>query len=220
MGVVPPLPGFLADLRRLADLHGCLPIFDEVVSGFRHCFGPVANVLGVRPDLICYGKAIGGGLPVGAYAGRDDVMSLLEERGSVFQGGTFAGSALTMAAGLSQLRLIQRESINDKLDELGAYLEKALCERFSRHKLPYSAQRYGSLVTPILVPNLRRLCNHHEVERQDKSMFRTVHRNLLRKNTLVPPTIEEPIFISSLHTTDDLDVLADAFVAGVLGHND
>jgi glutamate-1-semialdehyde 2,1-aminomutase len=218
MGVVPPVEGFLSKLRQLADEHGCILIFDEVVSGFRHRFGPVADAFGVRPDLVCYGKIIGGGLPVGAYAGRKDLMGLLEQRGSVFQGGTFAGSALTMAAGLAQLKILQRDRVNEALETQGAFLQQALLERFREAGRPFGVQRHGSLVTPVLVPGKERLFNHADVELQDKNLFRTIHRTMLAKGILLPPTIEEPIFISALHTRDDLVALADAFVAGALVH--
>jgi glutamate-1-semialdehyde 2,1-aminomutase len=213
MGVIPPEPAFLAELRSLADAVGAVLIFDEVVSGFRHRFGPVSDELGVRPDLITFGKIIGGGLPIGAFSGREDLMALLVERGSVFQGGTFAGSPLTMAAGLAQLGVLKRDDVPTRTNLLAARLAAQLREGFVRHGLPFSVQHYGSLVTPVLAPGKTRLFGYADVEQQDKALFRRIYGDLLRSGYAVPPTIEEPIFVSACHTPEDIDGLAQCYAA-------
>lgn len=211
MGVIPPAEGFLAGLRALADEAGTILIFDEVVSGFRHRFGPVADNLGIRPDLIAFGKIIGGGLPVGAFGGRRDLMSLLVARGRVFQGGTFAGSPLTMAAGLAQLSVLRRTDALARTNDLAAMLAVRLRDEFKRLSLPFSAQSYGSLVTPILVGGRTSLSCYNDVAQQDRELFSRIYSRLLFAGFALPPTIEEPIFVSACHTEDDVGALANAF---------
>lgn len=218
MGVIPPSENFLHELRRLADRSGTILIFDEVVSGFRHRYGPVADAFGVRPDLITFGKIIGGGLPVGAVGGREDLLSLLVSRGSVFQGGTFAGNPVTMLAGLAQLDVMRRDNVIDKVTALGERLAARLQHAFSEGELPYSSQHFGSLVTPILVPRQKVLRNYAEVELQDKPLFAHIHRQLLARGIALPPTIEEPIFVSACHSERDIDDLAEAYADAAVSH--
>lgn len=219
MGVIPPMPGFLQGVRELATRNGIVLIFDEVVSAFRHRFGPVADSLDVTPDLVTFGKIIGGGLPVGAFGGRNELMSLLVSKGSVFQGGTFAGSPLTMAAGLAQLQVLERDDVYERICGLAARLTRTLRDGFQASGLKFSAQNFGSLVTPVLCDRADGLKGYSDVSLQDKTVFRRIFADLLEAGIAIPPTIEEPIFISACHTESDIDSLASTFVESAVRHS-
>ncbi|MCA3155571.1 MAG: glutamate-1-semialdehyde 2,1-aminomutase [Burkholderiales bacterium] len=212
MGLVPPTPEFLEELRRLCTNHGALLIFDEVVSGFRLCYGSVSNVLGVVPDLITFGKIIGGGTPIGAFGGRRDLMTLLVEPGGVFQGGTFAGNAMSMAAGLRTLDILQNEGVYDLLEKLGALYEEITMDGLKRKDLPFGFVRRGSLFSYVLVPGLTACTSFTDVERQDKALFSRLHRSMASRGYLFPPTIEEPAFISAAHTEKEITQSANAAI--------
>lgn len=219
MGLVPGTEAFLTGLRALCDEYGAVLIFDEVVSGFRLCYGAASNMLGVRPDLTTFGKIIGGGTPVGAYGGRADIMALVAQQGGVFQGGTFAGNPLTMAAGLATLEVLANEEIYDKLDRLGSCYEQTTVELFRRQGLPFTIVRRGSLLSYVLVPGLAQCRNFADVARQDRALFQRLHLHLTTEGYLLPPTIEEPIFISAAHTIEqvtDCARLAAEWIASVM----
>ena len=142
MGVVPPAPGFLEGLRKLTKRHGIVLIFDEVITGFRLCYGGAQTLFGIRPDLTCLGKIIGGGLPVGAYGGRRKIMKLVSPSGPVYQAGTLSGNPLAVAAGLAQLKTLRtRKGIYRKLEESGRRLESAF--------QGMTVNRMGSMLTPF-----------------------------------------------------------------------
>src|SRR6202044_3384355 len=122
-GLIPPLPGFLETMRELCTAHGTVLIFDEVMTGFRLARGGAQELLGIQPDLSCFGKVIGGGLPVGAVGGRADIMDFLAPLGPVYQAGTLSGNPLAMAAGLAQFKLLEEQDIFSKLEKLGAQFE-------------------------------------------------------------------------------------------------
>ncbi|EON12906.1 aspartate aminotransferase family protein [Pandoraea sp. SD6-2] len=218
MGVIPPMPGFLQGVRELATRSGIVLIFDEVVSAFRHRFGPVADSLEVMPDLITFGKIIGGGLPVGAFGGRKELMSLLVSKGSVFQGGTFAGSPLTMAAGLAQLEVLERDDVHVRICALADRLACLLRDGFHASGLKFGAQHFGSLVTPVLCDRPDGMKGYNDVSLQDKTVFRKIFADLLEAGFAIPPTIEEPFFISACHTESDVDSLACTFVESAVRH--
>lgn len=209
MGIVPPLPEFLGEARRLCDDSGALLIFDEVVSGFRFCFGSVSKILGVTPDLVTYGKIIGGGLPVGAYGGRAEVMDILTKSGGVFQGGTFAGSPVTMAAGLAQLRQLREPGFYEEMGRKGALVRDGLRRGFEGLGLPFAVQGMGSLFSIILIDGLDAMRNSQDVARQNAALFSALHKGLVDRGYLLPPSIEEPGFISAAHTDDQLHTLVD-----------
>lgn len=204
MGLVPPLPGFLEALRRLCNQYGALLIFDEVVSGFRLCFGSVSKLFKVEPDLIIFGKIIGGGTPVGAYGGRAELMSRIAKPGGVFQGGTFAGNALTMAGGLQTLQILARDGFYERLEGLGQLYETVTLDGFARHGLPYGFLRRGSLFSYVLIENKGRCENYDDVQQQDAELFAEFHLEMAKRGFLFPPTIEEPGFISAAHSVDDV----------------
>ena len=152
MGVVPPTPGFLQSLREITRQHGALLIFDEVITGFRIGWGGAQALYAIEPDLTCLGKIVGGGLPVGVYGGRREIMELIAPIGPVYQAGTLSGNPLTMAAGLATLRLLQAPDAYQRLDSLAAQLEDGLHRVATAADAPLTVQRAGSLLTPFFCP--------------------------------------------------------------------
>lgn len=181
MGVVAPEPGFLAGLRRLCDRHDALLIFDEVITGFRVAPGGAQQLYGVRPDLTVLGKIVGGGLPVGAYGGRADLMSLVAPEGPVYQAGTLAGHPAVMAAGEATLQLLD-ETAYARLEKLGEALEEGL-------RGVGRVARVGSMLTVFL---------------DGEAAFADFHRRLRSRGVLIPPSQQEAWFISTAHTEEDV----------------
>jgi len=212
MGLVLPEPGFLEELRAACDRSGALLIFDEVVTGFRFCYGSIANLLGVQPDLVTFGKIIGGGTPIGAYAGRREHMSLLEDAGGVFQGGTFAGNPLSMAAGLAMLAELREPGFYDRLDGLGQSLEDALVAGLAGDGLGYGLVRAGSAASLVLIEGAPPVRCHSDAARQDAELYGRLHLELMCAGFLLPPSIDEVFFLSAAHTADDVTRLATAVV--------
>ena len=210
MGFVKPLPGFHETIRDMCHRYGALLIFDEVVTGFRFNFGGVCTALGIDPDLITFGKIIGGGTPVGAYGGKAHLMKEVALGGRVFQSGTFAANPLTMAAGNAVLDVLSKPGFYASLETNGAMLEDAVTTRFRRKGLPYRFSRYGALAGVALRKTSEPLKSYRDVKEQDYALFRKVHRAMMERGFLLPPSLEEPIFLSAAHTRADLLGFADA----------
>jgi len=151
VGVVPPEPGYLEGLRELCDASGTLLIFDEVMTGFRVAYGGAQGLYSVRPDLTCLGKIIGGGLPVGAYGGRPELMNQISPAGPIYQAGTLSGNPLSMAAGMATLSLLEDSSVYTQLEGLGSRLEKGLNEAAKAAGVHVAVQRVGSMITPFFL---------------------------------------------------------------------
>ncbi len=215
MGLVRPDRGFLEGLREICDEHHALLIFDEVVVGYRVQLGSVTNWCGVTPDLITYGKIIGGGTPVGLYGGKAEIMDQLDRAGGVFQGGTFAGNPLTMAAGLATMDILEQENFYTDLNGLGVAFEAALLKGLRKAGVPFTVDRIGSMFSLILAPGLERLKSRADVARQDSHLFSRLHMDLASKGFLLPPSIEEPGFISSVHKATELRALAEAIATSL-----
>jgi glutamate-1-semialdehyde 2,1-aminomutase len=186
VGVVPPLPGYLDGLRSVTRRHGALLIFDEVITGFRIARGGAQERYGVTADLTVLGKIIGGGLPVGAYGGRADLMCLVAPDGPVYQAGTLSGNPLAMAAGIATLRQLSA-SVYERLEEAGARLEAGLCDAASVAGASVRVSRVGSLLTAFV------------------DDFPTFFHGMLDAGILLPPSQHEAWFISAAHRDEDLD---------------
>jgi glutamate-1-semialdehyde 2,1-aminomutase len=208
MGVVPPEPGFLEGLRRLTRAYGSLLIFDEVVTGFRLCYGGAQTLYGVEPDITCLGKVIGGGLPVGAYGGRREIMSMVAPEGPVYQAGTLAGNPLAMAAGIATLRLLQQEDPYDRLEALASRLEEGLREAIAEAEAPAIVQRVGSMLTifftsvPVRDYASARSCDTHR--------FARFFARMLEQGFLIPPSQFEAWFLSLAHTQEEVAATIEA----------
>jgi glutamate-1-semialdehyde 2,1-aminomutase len=202
MGVVPPQEGFLQALRDATRACGALLIFDEVITGFRLARGGAQAVFGVEPDLTCLGKIIGGGLPVGAFGGRTDVMEQLAPLGPVYQAGTLAGNPVTMTAGRETLALLDTTGYA-RLEALGARLAGGLEEILARRGVRGCVQRAGSLLTLFFgITQARSLA---EVEQLDRGAFQKFFFAMLERGFYLPPSPFEAMFLSLAHSETDVD---------------
>jgi glutamate-1-semialdehyde 2,1-aminomutase len=207
-GLIPPLPGFLETLRDLCTSHGTLLIFDEVMTGFRLGRGGAQELLGVRPDLSCFGKVIGGGLPVGAFGGRADIMDFLAPLGPVYQAGTLSGNPLAMAAGLAQLKVLEEQDIFAKLEQSGAQLEAETRAALKSAGLDYPFYRYGSMFCLFFTNQpVHRL---DDARTSDLKHFARFFHALLGAGIYIAPSQFETGFISAAHTAQDLEQTARA----------
>jgi glutamate-1-semialdehyde 2,1-aminomutase len=196
VGVIPPLPGYLEGLRRLADDSGTILIFDEVITGFRVAHGGAQARYGVTPDLTVLGKIIGGGMPVGAYGGRRDLMATVAPDGPVYQAGTLSGHPLTMAAGLATLEQLRPE-VYERLEATGAALEDGLRDAASAAGREIALARVGSLLTVFFratVPTTT-----HEAMASDRAAYARFFGAMLDRGILLPPSQFEAWFISTTH---------------------
>ncbi len=203
MGVVCPTSGFLEGLRQAANRCGALLIFDEVITGFR--FGPTTfgAMQGVTPDLVCLGKIIGGGLPLGAVGGRAEVMRFLAPLGPVYQAGTLSGNPLAVAAGLATLKLIEAERPYQRLEQLGERMAKGLQDAARDVGIPLICPRVGGMFTPFFLGE--RPSSLDEVKQADTERFATFFRGMLAEGVYLPPAQFEAGFISAAHSELDVE---------------
>ena len=202
VGVVPPQPGFLEQLRELTRTDGSLLMFDEVITGFRVGPGGAQAMFGVRPDLTTLGKVIGGGMPIGAYGGRADLMRLVAPEGPVYQAGTLSGHALSMAAGIAALDALQPSSYAH-LDAAGQTLETGLAGAAAIAGAPVSINRVGSLLTLFFCPTPP--LDAADALRSDRQAFARFHHSMLDQGILLPPSPFEAWFLSLAHGEAELD---------------
>jgi glutamate-1-semialdehyde 2,1-aminomutase len=202
MGVVPPAQGFLPGLRQLCTRHSILLVFDEVISGFRAGTGGAQGWSGVVPDLTCLGKIIGGGLPVGAYGGRADLMRLVSPEGPVYQAGTLSGNPLAMTAGLWSLGQLSKK-LYRRLADLGAMLAEGLADAARRAGVPLQVNAIGSLLTPFFTSTPVR--NYQSATRCDTVRYGAFFRGMLARGVYPPPSQFEAWFLSGAHTRRDVE---------------
>jgi glutamate-1-semialdehyde 2,1-aminomutase len=203
MGVVPPQPGFLEGLRQLCDRHGALLIFDEVITGFRLAPGGAQEYYGVHADLVTYGKIIGGGMPVGAYGGSRALMELVAPVGPVYQAGTLSGNPVAMAAGLTQLKLLQNNrDIYQKLENAGRTLANGLRQAAKEAGVPVQVNQVGSLLT--LFFSREPVTSYVQSKASDLTSFGAWYRGLLSQGVYAVPSQFEAMFLSAAHTENDL----------------
>lgn len=203
MGVVPPQINFLAGLRDLTRANGALLVFDEVITGFRVAWGGAQTLYGVQPDLTCLGKIIGGGLPVGAYGGRRDIMQLVAPLGPVYQAGTLSGNPLAMAAGIATLDAIAATpNAYAQLDTRGAQLERGLNEAARAAKIPMTVNRVGSLLTAFFTD--RAVTDYATAKTSDTKRYAQFFHGMLDRGIYLAPSQFEAAFISLAHTEADI----------------
>jgi glutamate-1-semialdehyde 2,1-aminomutase len=209
MGVVPPRPGFLEGLRDITDRFGALLIFDEVMTGFRvHPRGAQA-LYGVTPDLTTLGKVIGGGLPVGAYGGRRDIMQMVAPSGSVYQAGTLAGNPLAMAAGIATLRALEAPGVWTGVADAAARLEDAIAHQAGNAGVAACVQRVGTMLTVFLGEGP--VIDWNSADRADRGQFATMFSRLLQAGVCWVPSQFEAAFLSAAHGRHELELTIDAF---------
>jgi glutamate-1-semialdehyde 2,1-aminomutase len=197
MGCVPPRPGYLQAMREITARHGALLLFDEVMTGFRVAVGGAQQLYGIRPDLTTLGKVIGGGLPVGAYGGRNDVMEKVAPAGPVYQAGTLSGNPLAVSAGLATLRRIERENPYPKLEALGSRLESGLAG------LGCHIARVGSMVTAFFAD--RSVVDFETAKTCDIPRFNRYFHSMLDRGIYLAPSQFETAFVSTAHSEEDID---------------
>jgi glutamate-1-semialdehyde 2,1-aminomutase len=202
-GLVLPRAGYLQLLSSITKKYGALLIFDEVMTGFRLGKAGVQGIEGIVPDLSCFGKVIGGGLPVGAFGGRADVMDFLAPLGPVYQAGTLSGNPLAMAAGLAQLRELEKPSGFARLEELGAHFENGLRAVMEARGIAHRINRVGSMFCLFFTD--REIVNVSDVMKQDLGLFKKFFWGCLEKGIYLAPSPYETGFLSLAHTEADLD---------------
>lgn len=203
MGCVPPLPGFLEHLRTLCTEKGIVFIMDEVMTGFRVALGGAQELYGIRADLTTMGKVIGGGLPVGAYGGRKEIMELVAPSGPMYQAGTLSGNPLAMAAGYETLRILkQRKSIYTQLNALGEQSESGLRRILQDLNLPYQLNRVGSMFTLFFTE--RQVTDFESAKSSDTRRFALFFEEMLSRGIYLPPSQFEAVFLSIAHTSPDI----------------
>ena len=203
MGLIPPAPGFLEELRRVTEEEGVLLIFDEVISGFRAARGGAQELYGIRPDLTCLGKIIGGGLPVGAFGGRADIMERLAPLGDVYQAGTLSGNPLALAAGITMLQALAAPDFYTRLEEKGQAFEATIRPILDRYADRLSYNRVGSLSTIFFTPGGVR--SNADAKRADTETYARYFRGMIERGIYLPPSQFECIFLSMAHTQEDFD---------------
>lgn len=204
MGVVPPAPGFLEGLRKLCTEHGAVLIFDEVITGFRLARGGAQEYYGIQADLTTYGKIIGGGMPVGAYGGRREIMEVVSPVGKVYQAGTLSGNPVAMAAGLAQLTYLnEHPEIYKDLERKGELLYGGM-ENFCReHNLPYQVNHVSSL--GCLFFSADPVTDYASAKKSDTKAFTEYFRQMLESGIYIAPSQFEAMFLSAAHTDEELE---------------
>ncbi len=208
MGVVLPREDFLHGLRQLCHQEDLILIFDEVISGFRAAWGGAQALYGVTPDLTCLGKIIGGGLPVGAYGGRRELMSQMAPSGPIYQAGTLSGNPVAVAAGLATLKLLQKPGTYEQLEDKGAWLAAELARAAERGGVEVAINRAGSLLTVFFAPGAVR--DLEDAKKSDLSRWRRFFQGMIARGIYLPPSQFEAWFISLAHTAADLEKTAAA----------
>jgi glutamate-1-semialdehyde 2,1-aminomutase len=203
MGVVPPAPGFLQALRQLTIEHDILLIFDEVISGFRVHYGGAQALFGITPDLTVLGKIIGGGLPVGAYGGRKEIMELIAPSGPVYQAGTLSGNPLAVTAGLATLKQLRVKGTYQKLEERSAALAKGIGEAAKKAGITLTQTRLGSMLTSFFTPGP--VVDWNSAKLSDTKRYGVFFHKMLEQGVYLAPSQFEATFLSTAHTPADIE---------------
>lgn len=204
MGCVPPINNFLENLKELCSDNGALLIFDEVMTGFRLAKGGVQELFNVKADIVCFGKVIGGGLPVGAFAARNEIMNYLAPIGPVYQAGTLSGNPLAMAAGLSMLEALNSdEEVFARLEKKTAYLEKGIAEVLTQNNITFTINRVGSMISVHF--DAAPVVDFQTAKNGDNDTFKKFFHGLLEHGVYIAPSAYETWFITDALTYEDLD---------------
>ena len=209
MGCVPPLKGFLEGLRELCSANGILLIFDEVMTGFRLAAGGVQELFGIQADIVCFGKVIGGGLPVGAFAAREEIMNYLAPLGPVYQAGTLSGNPLAMAAGLAMLESLNNDrTVFQRLEEKTSYLEAGIRKVLTANGVVFTINRVGSMISVHF--DAAPVVDFQSAAKGDNATFKKFFHGLLQEGIYIAPSAYETWFITDALTYEDLDATIQA----------
>ncbi|MCC8164785.1 MAG: glutamate-1-semialdehyde 2,1-aminomutase [Planctomycetes bacterium] len=216
MGVVPPKDGFLQALRDISQRHGALLIFDEVITGFRLAPGGAQEYFGIRADLVTYGKIIGGGMPVGAYGGRRDIMEMVAPLGPVYQAGTLSGNPVAMTAGLAQLSMIDRDrDVYARIDRAAARLADGLAAAARSAGAAVTVSRVGSLLTAFFLP--APAVDYESAVNSDTTAYAAYFAGMLDRGIYLAPSQFEAMFVSAAHSDEDIDATVNAAKEALAG---
>ncbi|VAX18782.1 Glutamate-1-semialdehyde 2,1-aminomutase, partial [hydrothermal vent metagenome] len=204
MGVLPPLPGYLEGLRSLCSEHGVVLIFDEVMTGFRVAFGGAQELYDVTPDLTTMGKIIGGGLPVGAFGGRTEIMEQVAPAGPIYQAGTLSGNPLAMTAGIETLKLLKEDGVYEKLEEFSNMLCDGLEDLIKKHSIPAALNRVGAMFS-MFFTDLTQVKNYDDAKTCDTNRFAKYFAKMQEGGVNLAPSQFEAGFMSLAHTKEDID---------------
>jgi len=206
VGLILPEEGYLEFLREQASKVGALLIFDEVMTGFRIGLGGAQGMLGVRPDLTAFGKVIGGGMPVGAFGGRAEIMDQLAPDGPVYQAGTLSGHPLAMAAGIAQLKVLERGGVYERLEKTGLEIERIVRKQLESAGLDYSWARVGSMFCLFFREQGGKVRDLAEAQKCDRTAYAAFFHKMLEKGVYFPPSQFETCFLSAAHGEKDLEI--------------
>jgi len=209
MGCIPPADGFLAGLRQLCTNNGILLIFDEVMTGFRLAKGGVQELYNIKADIVTFGKVIGGGLPVGAFAAKSEIMDYLAPLGPVYQAGTLSGNPIAMAAGLAMLKALNQDpAVFERLEEKTAYLEKGIRQVLDEESIDFTINRIGSMISVHF--DASPVIDFQTAAKGDNEKFRKFFHGLLKEGVYIAPSAYETWFITDALTYEDLDFTINA----------
>ena len=210
MGCIPPKEGFLEGLRSLCDQNGTLLIFDEVMTGFRLARGGAQELLGIKADIATYGKVVGGGLPVGAFAAKNEIMKHLAPEGPIYQAGTLSGNPLAMAAGLETLKILDADpNIYSRLAEKTALLEIGFKSVLKNKKIPYQINRVGSMISLHFTNKV--VVDFETAASGNSKLFNTYFHGMLNQGIYLPPSSFESYFLNDALTNEDIDETINSF---------
>jgi glutamate-1-semialdehyde 2,1-aminomutase len=203
MGVIPPAPGFLEGLRSITNQYGSILIFDEVMTGFRVAYGGAQKLYGVTPDLTCLGKVIGGGLPVGAYGGKREIMECVAPAGPVYQAGTLSGNPLAVTAGIATLQILKQPGIYDELNKKSSSLANGLRESAVRKGVELNVNRVGSMLSAFFTG--KEVTDYAAASSSNTERFSLFFKSMLEKGIYIAPSQFEAVFVSTAHSENDIE---------------
>lgn len=202
-GIVEPLPGFLEEVIELSHEAGALVIFDEVITAFRFMYGGAQDLLNLKPDLTALGKIIGGGLPIGAYGGKKEIMETVAPLGPAYQAGTMAGNPASILSGIACLEVLQQEGLYENLDRLGAILEEGILKSAKAHDIPITVNRLKGALTVYFTTET--VINYEQAENTDGEMFAKFFKLMLNEGVNLAPSKYEAWFLTISHTDEDVE---------------
>ena len=208
MGMVPPANGFLETLRELTRKHGAVLIFDEVMTGFRVASGGAQSIYGIVPDLTCFGKVIGGGLPVGAYGGNKDIMSQIAPQGTVYQAGTLSGNPIAMTAGIATLEQLKKDGVYESLEEKSSRLVAGLANAAQKAGVAARVEHVGSMLGMFFTD--REVACFEDAKTCDLDLFSTFYQGMRQQGVYIAPSQFEALFLSTAHADEHIDATANA----------
>lgn len=207
-GIVEPLPGFLEEINKLSHEAGALVIYDEVITAFRFMYGGAQDLLNIKPDLTAMGKIIGGGLPIGAYGGRVDIMEKIAPLGPAYQAGTMAGNPASIQAGIACLEVLKEPGVYEELDRLGAILEKGILESAQKHGVTITINRLKGALTIYFTD--QKIYNYDQAEATDGEIFARFFKLMLEQGVNLAPSKYEAWFLTTAHTDEDIQKTLEA----------